>query len=138
MTSMTRGFNHPSKSNFPSHFAILFVGSKCRKQLNHMKCQFDRVFSSIVRLRTLGPIHTGCGTQRAMQRKQMGPVDVNGGVHTAHKQRQRENILICWHIASCVLCGLGLSKPSGLSESQLDCCRCHRCRRRGQHRTPHP
>ncbi len=29
----------------------------------------------------LGPIHTG----RATRRKQMGPVDVNGGVHTARK-----------------------------------------------------
>ena len=33
-----------------------------------------------------GSIHTGRGTQRAMPRKQMEPVDVNGSVHTAGKQ----------------------------------------------------
>ncbi len=32
-----------------------------------------------------GPIHAG--------RKQMGPVDVNGGVHTARKQHQRRSNL---------------------------------------------
>ncbi len=44
---------------------------------------------------TSGPIHTGRGTQRATRCKQMGPVDVNGGVHTACKQHQRKNIPIC-------------------------------------------
>ena len=39
----------------------------------------------------------------------MGPVDVNGGVHTARKQHQRKNIPICTHVASGILCGLGLS-----------------------------
>ncbi len=43
-----------------------------------------------------------------MRCKQMGPVDVNGGVHTARKQHQRKNVRICTHIASRVLCGLGL------------------------------
>ena len=55
-----------------------------------------------------GPIHTGRGTRRAMRRKQMGPVDVNGSVHTAGKQYQRKNVPICSCIASRVLCGLGL------------------------------
>ena len=54
-----------------------------------------------------GPIHTGRETQRAMRCKQMGTVDVNGGVHTACKQHQRKNIRICMHVASRVLCGLG-------------------------------
>ena len=54
----------------------------------------------------VGPIHTGGhGMQRSMRHKQMGPVDVNGGVHTARKQHQRKNIRICTRIArptSCV------------------------------------
>ncbi len=57
----------------------------------------------------LGPIHTGRGTGRITGRKQMGAADVSGGVHTALKQHQRENIWICMRIASCVLCGLGLN-----------------------------
>ncbi len=56
-----------------------------------------------------GPIHTGGGMRCAMWRKQMVPVDVNRGVHTACKQHQRKNILICAFVASRVLCGLGLS-----------------------------
>ena len=43
----------------------------------------------------LGPIHTGRGMWCATRCKQMGPIDVNGGVHTARKQHQRKNILIC-------------------------------------------
>ena len=66
-------------------------------------------------LQPLGPIHTGRGTRRAMRCKQMGPIDVNGGVHTACKQHQRKNIQIYVRIASCVLCGLGLL-PAGGSE----------------------
>ncbi len=50
-----------------------------------------------------------------MRCKQMGPIDVNGGVHTACKQHQRKNIQIYVRIASCVLCGLGLL-PAGGSE----------------------
>ena len=42
-----------------------------------------------------GPIHTGHGIPRATRCKQMGPVDVNGGVHTTRKQHQRKNIRIC-------------------------------------------
>ncbi len=42
-----------------------------------------------------------------MRRKQIGPINVNGGVHTAHKQHQRKNVPICMRIASGVLCGLG-------------------------------
>ena len=62
---------------------------------------------------TSGPIHTGRGTRRAMPRKQMGSVNVNGGVHTARKQHQRKNIRICVCIASRVLCGLGLKMQNG-------------------------
>ncbi len=40
---------------------------------------------------------------------QMGPVDVNGSIHTARKQHQRKNITICARVASRVLCGLGLT-----------------------------
>ncbi len=47
--------------------------------------------------------------------KQMGPVDVNGGVHTARKQHQRKNIRICACVASHVLCGLGLSDFSSVT-----------------------
>ncbi len=47
-----------------------------------------------------GLIHTG----RAPQRKQTGPVDVNGSIHTARKQHQR----ICLRVASRVLCEWGL------------------------------
>ncbi len=57
----------------------------------------------------LGPIHTGCGTRCTTRRKQMGPVDVNGGIHTAHKQHQRKNVPICVRVVSRVLCGLGLT-----------------------------
>ncbi len=42
-----------------------------------------------------------------MQRKQMGPVDVNGGVHTALKQHQRICVRICAR-ASSVDWALGL------------------------------
>ncbi len=38
----------------------------------------------------------------------MGPVDVNGGVHTAREQHQRKNVPICERVTSGVLCGLGL------------------------------
>ena len=55
-----------------------------------------------------GPIHTGRGMRPAMWRKQMGPIDVNGGVHTAHKQHQRKNVRICTRVVSRALCGLGL------------------------------
>ncbi len=65
-----------------------------------------------------GPIHTGCGTPSAMRRKQMGPVDVNGDVHTACKQYQRKNIPICARVASRVLCGLGLT-PSPLTRKYI-------------------
>ncbi len=58
----------------------------------------------------LGPIHTGRGTWRAMPCKQMGPVDMNGGVHTACKQHQRKNVPICTCVASPVLCGWGLEE----------------------------
>ncbi len=51
-------------------------------------------------------------TRSATQRKQMGPVDVNGGVHTACKQHQRINVRICVRIASRVLCGLGLTQQT--------------------------
>ena len=43
----------------------------------------------------IGPIHTGRGTRHATQRKQMGPIDVNGGVHTACKQHQKICVRIC-------------------------------------------
>ena len=41
------------------------------------------------------------------QRKQMGPVDVNGSIHTAHKQHQRKNGPIC----ACASCVDWASKP---------------------------
>ncbi len=42
--------------------------------------------------------------------KEMEPIDVNGSVHTACKQHQRKNVLICVCVCvvSRVLCGLGL------------------------------
>ncbi len=43
-------------------------------------------------------------TRRAMQCKQMGPVVINGSVHTARKQHQRICIRICVRVASRVLC----------------------------------
>ena len=52
----------------------------------------------------LGLIHTG----RVTRRKQIGPVVVNGSVHTACKQHQRKNVPICMRVASRVLCELGL------------------------------
>ncbi len=54
-----------------------------------------------------GPIHTGRRTRCSTRCKEMGPINVNGGVHTARKQHQRKNVRICVRIASCVLCGLG-------------------------------
>ncbi len=65
-----------------------------------------------------GPIHTGRGTRRTTRRKQMGPVDVNGGVHTARKQHQRKNIPICTCVMSRVLCELGLRDSEGLDTCQ--------------------
>ncbi len=45
--------------------------------------------------------------QRAMRRKQMGPIVINGSIHTARKHYQRKNIPICLCVAWCVLCELG-------------------------------
>ena len=59
-----------------------------------------------------GPIHTGRGMRRPTQRKQMGPVDVNGGVHTTCWQHQRKNVPICTRVAFRVLCGWGLQIPN--------------------------
>ncbi len=59
-----------------------------------------------------GPIHTGRGMRRAMRCKQMGPIDVNGSIHTACKQHQRKNVRIYAHVASRVLCGLGLRRKA--------------------------
>ncbi len=41
----------------------------------------------------------------------MGPVVVNGSVHTARKQDERKNIPICVRVASSVLCELGPEQP---------------------------
>ncbi len=46
--------------------------------------------------------------RRATPCEQMGPVDMNGGIHTARKQHQRKNVPICLRVASRVLCGLVL------------------------------
>ncbi len=45
--------------------------------------------------------------------KEMGPIDVNAGVPTAHKQQQRKNIPICVRVASRVLCELGFQQDRG-------------------------
>ena len=58
-----------------------------------------------------GSIHTGRRTRCTARRKQMGPIDVNGGIHTALKQHQRKNIPICARVASRVLCGWGRTSP---------------------------
>ncbi len=57
---------------------------------------------------TSGLIHTRRGTRRTTQRKQMGSVVVNGSVHTACKQHQRKDLLICVRVAWPVLCEFGL------------------------------
>ncbi len=80
----------------------------------HFSC---RSVHSLVR-ENQGPIHTGRGTRRTTRRKQIGPVDVNGGIHTAHKQHQRKNVPICARVASCVLCGWG---PSIQSVAEVYC-----------------
>ncbi len=51
-----------------------------------------------------GLIHTRHGTPRTTQRKQMGPIVVNRSVHTAHKQHQRKNVLICKRVPWRVQC----------------------------------
>ncbi len=48
-------------------------------------------------------------TRCATLRKHMGPVVINGSIHTACKQHQRKNVPICMRVASRVLCELGLS-----------------------------
>ena len=84
---------------FGSAIVILFG-------MRHIELLRGNNFHSLIKDNEyLGPIHTGRGTPRAMRRKQMGPVDVNGGVHTAHKQHQRKSVPICaraWHPVSCV------------------------------------
>ena len=40
----------------------------------------------------------------------MGPIVINGSVHTAREQHQRKNIPICVHIVWRVLCELGLKR----------------------------
>ncbi len=59
-------------------------------------CQL-KLCGSVKRKLCFGPIHIGRGTRRLARRNQMGPVDVNGSVHTARKQHQRKYILICAH-----------------------------------------
>ncbi len=61
---------------------------------------------------SLGLIHTGRGTRCVTQGKQMGPVVVNGSIHTARKQHQRKNVPVCMRIASHVLCELGLKRQT--------------------------
>ncbi len=70
------------------------------------------IFQCFMRTNCQGPIRTGRGTRRTTQRKQMGPVDVNGGVHTACKQHQRKNIPI-WarHVPGPVWIGPQFSCP---------------------------
>ena len=43
----------------------------------------------------LGTTRSSSTQDAHAQHKQMGPVDVNRSVHTAHKQHQRKNIRIC-------------------------------------------
>ncbi len=50
----------------------------------------------------------------AMRCKQIGPIDVNGGIHTARKQYQRKNVRIYARVASRVLRGLGLACCDGI------------------------
>ena len=57
---------------------------------------------------SLGPIHTGRAAQGEMQRKQIGPVVVNGSVHTARKHHQRKKHSNLRARLSRVLCELGL------------------------------
>ncbi len=57
--------------------------------------------------------------RRTMQRKQMGPVVVNGSVHTAGKQHQRICVPICMRVASGVLCELGLTLIDQKSRFQI-------------------
>ncbi len=61
-----------------------------RKNPLNLVCRFQKKQADY------GLIHTG--------RQQMGPVFVNGSVHTARKQHQRENVPICMHVdrVSCV------------------------------------
>ncbi len=66
------------------------------------------VSQNVQQWRASGPIHTGRRTRCATRCKQMGTIDVNGGVHTARKQHQRKNIRIYARVASRILCGLGL------------------------------
>ncbi len=48
-----------------------------------------------------------------MQPKQTGPVVINGSVHTARKQHQRKNVLICVrNNVLCVLCELSLGRAA--------------------------
>ncbi len=75
--------------------------------------------SMFVCMHALGPIHTGRGMRRAVRRKQMGPVDTNGGVYTARKKHQRKNVGICARVASRVLCGLGLTFLCSTSCSEI-------------------
>ena len=49
-----------------------------------------------------GSINATQAARRDAQRKQMGPVVINGSVHTAHKQHQRICVRICLCLASCV------------------------------------
>ncbi len=54
----------------------------------------------------------GRETRRVTQCKQMGPIVVNGSVHTVRRQHQRKNIPICMRLALRVLCELGPSKST--------------------------
>ena len=49
----------------------------------------------------------------------MGPVIINGSVHTARKQHQRKNTPICTCVASRILCKLGLWFPLNSFQLQI-------------------
>ena len=63
-------------------------------------------FCFLIGVGVIGLIDTGRATRRTTQCKQMGPVVLNGIVHTARKQHQRICGPICVRIASCVMCEL--------------------------------
>ncbi len=88
----------------PTHLRAIF-GFSAKGNTSSLRVQkvCDVTCLSSSSWRIQGPIHTGRGTRRAMRRKQMGPVDVNGGIRNARKQHQRKNFQFV-PVTSRILC----------------------------------
>ena len=75
----------------------------CEQQQSRYHCEYgantgfteNRTEKMLACILGPNPHRTRDAMRCATRRKEMGPVDVNGGVHTVRKQHQRKNVRIC-------------------------------------------